>query len=115
MNKDQKKFLYQETLSAIYKKKQAFLEANPIEWSYEEKKAKLKAAGFIDIDSYHFEYACNNLKLQPTKEHSKNQAAYARLQKKLDDAMYALKVQVELGDADAVAILNNFLALVEKA
>ena len=114
MSKDQKKFLYQETQSAISKKKRAFVEANPIEWSDEDKLLKLTQAGFL-LNNYDMKYAVRYLGLPLTKAHTKNRAAYEALCKKLDDAMYDLKVQVELGDADAVAILKDFLALVEKA
>ena len=114
MNKDQKKFLYQETLRAVSEKKKAFVEAKPIEWSDEDKLIKLTQAGFLSND-YNMKYAVRYLDLPPTNAHIKNRAAYKALCKKLDDAMYNLKVQVELGDANAVAILKDFLTLVEKA
>lgn len=113
MNKDQKKFLYQEVQRAISKKKQDFVKANPIQWTAEEKTAKLKAAGFVCKDSLN--YVLGYLHLPLTKVHNKNLVAYDKLCEKLDKAMYDLKVQVELGDADAVAVLKDFLALVEKA
>lgn len=108
MNKQQKDYLLSEVNREVRKKVADFKAAHPTEASDEDKQAKLRKAGFVDLADLskktYQQYA--QLKLPITSQHKANAKKIAELEAATSALLKETQDTVYLGDSkDAIAIL----------
>ena len=108
MNKQQKDYLLSEVTREARKKVADFKAAHPTEAGDEEKQAKLKKAGFVNLvdlsKKMYSQYS--QLELPVTSQHKANAKKIAELEAATSALLKETQDTVHLGDSkDALAIL----------